>query len=157
MKMLPHFLIFALSIDACTTLPQSKIDSNCLHDSSTFRCVEHIGNYDGDTIRVNIPDLHPLLGNNIPVRVKGIDTAEINGKSPCERKKAVEAKDVVTTLLTSANKIELRNVSRDKYFRILADVFVGEISLSDVLIHRGLARRYSGGTKDNADWCSVER
>ncbi|MBF0370483.1 MAG: hypothetical protein HQL52_13605 [Magnetococcales bacterium] len=40
------------------------------------------GNYDGDTIRFDIPGVHPLLGDNISIRVRGVDTPEIRGKCP---------------------------------------------------------------------------
>lgn len=36
--------------------------------------------YDGDTMTVTIPDVPPLLGENIPVRVRGIDTPEMKDK-----------------------------------------------------------------------------
>ena len=41
--------------------------------------------YDGDTFRVNIDSLPPLVGKNIPIRLKGVDTPEIQGKCQYER------------------------------------------------------------------------
>ena len=35
--------------------------------------------YDGDTFRVNIDSLPPIVGKNIPIRVNGVDTPEIQG------------------------------------------------------------------------------
>ena len=43
--------------------------SNCNHDDHILRCVEFVRNYDGDTFTVNIPESHPLLGDEITVRV----------------------------------------------------------------------------------------
>ena len=40
---------------------------------------------------VNIPGVHPLLGNEIGIRVRGIDTPEIRGKCEFEKRKAKEA------------------------------------------------------------------
>ena len=30
--------------------------------------------YDGDTCRFDIPNVHPFFGENIPIRIAGIDT-----------------------------------------------------------------------------------
>ncbi|MCI5212638.1 MAG: hypothetical protein D3910_28480, partial [Candidatus Electrothrix sp. ATG2] len=52
-----------------------------------------------------------------------------------------------------ARKIKLKNVRRGKYFRIVADVQAGKQNVADVLIKKGLAVRYDGGTK-GFNWCS---
>ena len=41
--------------------------------------------YDGDTFRVNIDSLPPIVGKNIAIRVNGIDTPEIRGKCQYEK------------------------------------------------------------------------
>ena len=46
-------------------------DQNCTHDERTFRCVKYIKNYDADTITFDIPNIHPLLGKKISIRVTG--------------------------------------------------------------------------------------
>src|SRR5690606_19086476 len=98
---------------------------NCHHTLKTFFCVEYVKNYDGDTITVTIPYLHPLFGKEIPIRLSGIDTAELTGKHPCEKKMAKIAKNYLGHRLKKAKpeRIELREISRDKYFRILAEVW----------------------------------
>jgi endonuclease YncB( thermonuclease family) len=45
--------------------------------------------YDGDTFRVNIDSLPPIVGKNIPIRV---DTPEMPGKCQYEKDLALEAK-----------------------------------------------------------------
>lgn len=55
-------------------------------------------------------------------------------------------------MLRSAKVIELRNAKRGKYFRIIADVFVDDKKLSDILIASDLAVLYDGDTKAR-DWC----
>lgn len=117
--------------------------------------MEYLKNYDGDTITFNIKNLHPIIGKRISVRVLGIDTPEIRGRAPCERKRALQAQKRVKGLLSKAKNIELKNVQRGKYFRILADVLVDGESLSQKLIQDGLARHYDGKKKDaKFDWCS---
>ncbi|MPM77612.1 hypothetical protein SDC9_124619 [bioreactor metagenome] len=78
---------------------------------------------DGDTILVDIDELSPFAGKNIRIRLKGIDTPELRSKDPELRKFAYEEKDRLEQLLTGAKAIELRNIDRCKYFRIVADVY----------------------------------
>lgn len=131
--------------------------TSCEHDDKTFRCVKVLKNYDGDTLTVNIPNVPPLLGKDISVRVFGIDTPEIKTKNKCEKEAGRIAKNLVTATLKNAKKIELHNVQRDKYFRILADVHVDGKSLKDILLKNNLAYEYDGGTKKHPDWCKALR
>ena len=62
------------------------------------------------------------------------------------------AKQLIVSTLRGGKTIELRNIQRGKYFRIVADVYVDGFSLADVLIQNKLVVRYDGGTKVK-DWC----
>lgn len=137
------------------TIAESTESKNCHHDDNTFRCVTYVKNYDGDTITVSIPGVHPLIGEKISVRVLGVDTPEIKGKSKCEKNKARTAQRLVENLLKNAKNIELKNVQRDKYFRILADVVADGKSIKDLVIKNHLAYQYDGSTKLNLDWCRL--
>jgi len=113
---------------------------------------------DGDTIKVTIGSVHPLLGDRIKIRVKDIDTPEISKwkygyKCQRELELGLEAKRVAEEFLGGAESIELRNVSRGKYFRIAADVYVDNKNLSDVLLDQGLAYAYTGGKGKKKGWC----
>ena len=108
--------------------------------------------YDGDTFRVNIKDYPSIAGNRIPIRINGIDTPEMRGKCTKEKTLAREAKQFTVKKLRNAKVIELRNMQRGKYFRIVADVYADNQSLADELIKNNLAVRYNGGTKVK-DWC----
>ena len=81
----------------------------------------------------------------------GIDTPELRGKCKAEKELARKAKQYTVTGLREAKKIELRDIQRGKYFRLLASVFVDGVSLGDLLIREGLAVPYDGGTKKS--WC----
>ncbi len=58
---------------------------SCKHDEANFRCVKYIKNYDADTVTFNIPNIHPLIGKKINIRVSGVDTPEIRTKNKCEK------------------------------------------------------------------------
>ena len=107
--------------------------------------------YDGDTFRVNIDSLSPIVGKNIPVRLEGVDTPEINGKCQYEKDLAIEARDFVRNKLSKAKEIKLNEIQRGKYFRVVAKVFIDGVSLEKELLDRNLAYKYKGGKKIN--WC----
>lgn len=149
MRVLILFLVSAL--------PAISLAGNCRHDENTFRCVKVIKNYDADTITVEIPGVHPLIGSKIGVRVAGIDTPELRAKSACEKSKASEAQQYVAGLLGKAKRVDLENVRREKYFRILADVLIDGESLGSKLLKQGYAYPYDGGTKSKVNWCEPGR
>ena len=107
--------------------------------------------YDGDTFRVNIDSLPPLIGKNIPVRLEGVDTPEINGKCQYEKDLALKARDFVRRKLLNATEIKLNDLQRGKYFRIVAKVYIDGVSLEEELLQNGLAYQYDGGKKSS--WC----
>mgnify|MGYP001570822426 CR=1 FL=1 len=107
--------------------------------------------YDGDTFRVNINSLPPIVGKNIPIRVNGVDTPEIRGKCQYEKNLALKARDFVRGKLSNAKEIKLTNLQRGKYFRVVANVLVDGVSLEQELLDNKLAYRYDGGKK--LSWC----
>lgn len=118
----------------------------------TIKNAQYVTCYDGDTCRFNIPGLHPIIGDNVSIRFNGIDTPEIRGKCKIEKDLAKQARDKVRSILNQSSVIELRNIQRGKYFRIVADLWVDGKSVNTLLINSGLAVAYDGGTKFK-DWC----
>jgi len=132
--------------------------STCNHSPSSFKCVKYLKNYDGDTASFDIPNVHPLLGKNIKVRIQGIDAPEIRTKNKCEKEKARQAKRLVENLLKHARIIHLEEIKRDKYFRIVATIKIDqEKSIAAILLKNGLAYHYGGATKKKVDWCKTTR
>tara|TARA_R110000765_G_scaffold70191_1_gene136119 strand:+ start:131 stop:562 length:432 start_codon:yes stop_codon:yes gene_type:complete len=107
--------------------------------------------YDGDTFRANIKDYPKIVGHRMSIRILGIDTPELKAKCKREKDLAINAKRLTASMLGDGKRIELRNIKRGKYFRILANVYVDGISIGDELIRNNLALEYDGGTK--IDWC----
>ena len=116
----------------------------------------YIRNYDGDTITFNLPGLHPIIGENISIRVNGIDTPEIKGRCEKEKYDAKQAKDMVADIIKDAEQITLKNMERGKYFRIAADVIVDGENLGNMLVEAGMAVKYDGGKKTHK-WCGEEK
>lgn len=123
---------------------------------STFVVKEVVRVYDGDTFYANLEGVHPFFGENIGVRLNGIDTPEIRTKDLEEKELAKEVRDYLKGLLDSADRIELRNCKRGKYFRIIADVVIiktGESDVSELILENSIAIPYDGGTRIKfEDW-----
>ena len=100
--------------------------------------------YDGDTFKIDLPSQHPLFGDDISIRVLGIDTPELKGSSDEVKALAYKAKNRTQELLSDAKTIELKNPQRDKYFRVLAEVWIDGESLGEKLKSDGLAKDYDG-------------
>jgi len=101
--------------------------------------------YDGDTFKVNIDGYPDIVGNHILIRIRGIDTPELKDKE--HKSLALRARDFSKKKLESAKEIKLLNMERDKYFRIVADVYVDGENLANMLLIENLANKYDGNSK----------
>jgi len=97
---------------------------------------------DGDTFHVNVDGWPDIIGKNIGIRIRGIDTPDRPGL------KKYEARSFLARRIAESSKIELHDIKRDKYFRILADVFIDGENVGDQLLKAELAKPYDGGTKE---------
>ena len=104
--------------------------------------------YDGDSFFVNIYQWPKILGENLGVRINGIDTPELRGSAPPIKEAGLKAKKFVEFYLAASNTIILKNIQRGKYFRVIADVDCDGEDLGKLLINAGLAKPYDGGTKN---------
>lgn len=104
--------------------------------------------YDGDTFYCTIPDVHPVFGKHIGVRVYGIDCPELRTKDEEEKFHAKESKKFAEEILLGKT-VTLKNPQRDKYFRLLSSVKLesGE-DYSQKIIAAKLARPYFGEQKE---------
>lgn len=121
------------------------------YDESVIVVDELVRVYDGDTITVDINSWPSIIGKEIGVRVRGVDTPEIRGKCGYERSRARAARDFVRQHLSQARYIHLVNIERGKYFRLIADVYYDGKNLAHVLIQNGHGRPYAGGSRSG--WC----
>lgn len=145
-KWMLGLFIFALIIFSCVLLHGA--------DYGMIRATV-VRVHDGDTIIVDIKNTSPLFGEEISVRVNGVDTPELHGQCDYEKALALKAKQFTEALIKPGQVITLKRVDRDKYFRILADISIGKTDLAQALIHAGLAREYHGEVK--SAWCLVEQ
>ncbi len=103
--------------------------------------------YDGDTITIasRLPfENSPIY--RLHVRLHGIDTPEIKGKTEDEKLSAKRARDALSSLILN-KQVRLENVKNEKYGRILADVYLEDIHLNTWMIESRYAVKYGGGKK----------
>ena len=113
-----------------------------------FELVEVI---DGDTFRARV-DIWLGQTVTVKVRLKGVDTPEMNGKCAAEKKLARQAKAFAENWLRK-NQVHLVNVHYGTYAgRVLATAQIknGD-SLSAALLAENLAKPYRGR---RAKWCA---
>ena len=104
--------------------------------------------YDGDTItiatRLPIKDC-PLY--RFPVRLHGIDTPEIKGKDDDEKECAVNAREFLKDKILN-KRVILKNNKKEKFGRLLCDVYLDDCHLNNEMIVNRYALKYDGGTKE---------
>ncbi len=114
---------------------------------ASFEDVSIASVYDGDTFKINLNCSMAVYCEKVPVRVLGVDTPEIKGKTEREKKLAEQAKAFTKNFLAQG-PVSLSNCGRDKYFRLLCDVTNGQgKNLAQELIKAKLGYSYYGGTK----------
>ena len=143
----PYFYIMKnlLQITIILFLIQAALTSANYKDEITDFTVVKVR--DGDTFIINIENVPDVFGKEIAVRIRGIDTPELKDEREEIKAIAIKAKEELEKLLYSRKKIILYNLGRDKYFRLLASVKVGNVDVAEYLIKKGLAKEYDGGAR----------
>lgn len=107
--------------------------------------------YDGDTI--TIASRLPFTNSPIykfPVRLLGIDCPEIKGSTETEKNLAKSARDALSSRI-NGKMVILKNVSTEKYGRLLADVYIDGENMNQWMLNNNYAVKYDGGTKSRPD------
>ena len=105
--------------------------------------------YDGDTF---------TIGTNIPagwcstnpykfsVRLHGLDCPEIRSKNQEEAAAALMVRNELSNKIMH-KYLTFKNVKLDKYGRVLADAYLGDVHINKWLLENRYAVEYDGGTK----------
>lgn len=102
--------------------------------------------YDGDTVKVAFPLNKKMYRWNC--RISGVDTPEIRTKDTDEKAMGYKVRDVLSEKIL--NKVVKVVCGRfDKYGRLLVDIYIDGVSISEWLISNGYAYPYDGGTKQS--------
>ena len=110
---------------------------------------------DGQTFRVDINQWQSIIGQNIEVRVRGVDTPAIDGECDQENALAVEARNFLQKILMGAETIVLRDLDRgEDSFRLIGDVTVDGVDLGPAIVKAGLGQLLGG--EEEIVWCDVQ-
>ena len=105
---------------------------------------------DGDTVAISI-DLGFDLTKKERVRLAGIDTPETRTKDTKEKELGYEAKEFLEIHLMKASKLTVKTEKDGKYGRMLGWLYKteeDEVSINELMIDKGYAWAYDGGTKE---------
>ena len=139
----------------CSNLMDGKL--SYLNNASWKTCVPYVPNvtggkvikvYDGDTITI-ASKLNNSTDDTIyrfSVRLAGIDCAEIKSKTEFEKNLAICSRDALHGKIID-KFVDLRNVSVEKYGRLLANVYCDGLFVNDWMLQNDYAVPYDGGKK----------
>jgi len=115
--------------------------------------------YDGDTIYVNIPGLPPVFGEDLGIRLRGVDTPELrsrcNSADERERERTLGylIRDLVNNRVMSGEEILITDISRGSFFRVVATVIVDGVSINQWLLDNGYAYEVIDEKMRPGYWC----
>tara|TARA_R110000796_G_scaffold95459_3_gene200727 strand:- start:17950 stop:18387 length:438 start_codon:yes stop_codon:yes gene_type:complete len=131
-----------------------------LADYGSVRVDEVTSFKDGDTIVVNINDWPSVIGERIPVRIEGIQAPERRSRCDTEAEKqrerqlAADARIYLVERLRGAEAVELRQIERGSFYRIIAQVWVDGENVGREMLEAGHALPYVEGVGGRA-WCGL--
>lgn len=111
--------------------------------------------YDGDTITVGCWLPHEWTVGSPPsvpmsrfsVRLNGIDTPEMKDKDPEIKQRAKNAQAFLSSQILN-RVVRLENVTLEKYGRLLAEVYLDDVHINQLMIENHHANAYDGGKKE---------
>ena len=125
----------------------------CAWSVAAFAVPARVGHIlDGDTFSAAV-SLDADTTVSVRIRLRNVDTPEMNGDCEYERSRAIAARDRLSEIIPVGSMVELSNVKDDKYLgRIDANVknAAGD-DVGEVLIREKFGRKYNGGRRK--PWC----
>lgn len=102
---LRHRATLIVILVLCSLSPCWAGSDKIYADTATIERIRSV--YDGDTFRCDLAGYPAIVGENIGIRVNGIDTPEMKDKRPTVKALARLARDYVRQAFASAQIIEL--------------------------------------------------
>lgn len=102
--------------------------------------------YDGDTFTIGFYQSYSKIPYRILVRLRGIDTPEMEGVDIRKMVRARAAQRFLSSVVLG-KRVQLTNVSMEKYGRLLADVHCDGVYVNQLMVDEHYAVVYDGKRK----------
>jgi endonuclease YncB( thermonuclease family) len=102
--------------------------------------------YDGDTFTIGFYQSYSKIPYRILVRLRGIDTPEMEGVDIRKMVRARAAQRFLSSAILG-KRVQLTNVSMEKYGRLLADVHCDGVYVNQLMVDEHYAVVYDGKRK----------
>lgn len=144
----------------CAILLTALLPAIALAEYGSVRVDEVTSVLDGDTFRATVDEWPAVIGERIPVRISGINAPERRSRCDTEAEKererelAADARIYLVERLRGAETIELRQIERGSFFRIIAEVWADGENVGQEMLEAGHALPYVTGQSGQA-WCGL--
>lgn len=144
----------------CAILLTALLPAIALAEYGSVRVDEVTSVLDGDTFRATVDEWPAVIGERIPVRISGINAPERRSRCDTEAEKererelAADARIYLVERLRGAETVELRQIERGSFFRIIAEVWTDGENVGQEMIEAGHALPYREGQAGKA-WCGL--
>lgn len=99
---------------------------------------------DGDTVRATM-DVWPAVAVKSTLRLNRIDAPELHRATPCEEAAGSKAKLHLEQLLQdSDSRLLVEPVTVDSFGRVIAELKLGDVNISDRMMADGMAVQWTG-------------
>tara|TARA_Y100000748_G_C15502950_1_gene490804 strand:- start:2278 stop:2703 length:426 start_codon:yes stop_codon:yes gene_type:complete len=135
--------MFASCFFSCIT-PSTALPITTALTTTNRKYARVVSVYDGDTITI-VMRLH-LRHYQFKCRLVGIDTPELRTRNEKEKQMGYQAKQYLVELIDK-QLIQVQCQGLDKYGRLLILPYIHGDNVCELMIQKGWAQRYDGGTK----------
>jgi micrococcal nuclease len=132
-----------------------KSQENCIHNANHFKCMELSKVKSADKVTFNVPNLHPLIGQEVNIITLNTKSPSIYSRNKCAKEVAKLGKKFTKEQLKSAKKIEAINLVKDKNFNFKGDIIYDKKNLSEELLKNKLAAKEEDFKA--IDWCKKKK
>ena len=104
----------------------------------------HVRVIDGDTVEASGLQVWPSVSIDSHIRLHRVDAPEMSKGSPCEDAAGAAAKRHLESLLAGQTDVEVQPIVVDNFGRVVAEVTVNGVNLSDRMVTDGHAVFWTG-------------
>ena len=128
------FFVFLISLLQGCSLSSHSYDYKYPSKFSINVDRDLLETHDGKTFSANLNGVHPVLGNAIKIKVRGLIAESLTDPDPKKSSLAFRQWHRFTALLKEAQTIDIRDLERGKGgFWVLADVYVDDFLITGSL------------------------